>query len=281
MWKLFCLDPEFPETTVGLAEEFVREAYRKAKLEVTNVHYGSWSGAEISEVLSGYILAVRRYVLEFLMRAAAAVEEKSLVVNHTDRKRCTVIVLNYNGEHLLPACLDSLIKQTDAAIDTTVVDNGSTDGSAALVASRYPEVRFLALNSNFGFSRANNAAIQDALERGSDYTLLLNNDTFAATDFVSQMLSVMDADPTIAAVCPKIYFAHKPTTLWYAGGISTFGPVQQGIAAGCRRTKGSSTMIVTLHRRPAVRCWSGVARLKKWGCWISNFGSMRRISIGP
>ncbi len=157
-------------------------------------------------------------VLESSLCRCPQVEEKSLVVNHTDRKRCTVIVLNYNGEHLLPACLDSLIKQTDAAIDTTVVDNGSTDGSAALVASRYPEVRFLALNSNFGFSRANNAAIQDALERGSDYTLLLNNDTFAATDFVSQMLSVMDADPTIAAVCPKIYFAHKPTTLWYAGG---------------------------------------------------------------
>jgi SAM-dependent methyltransferase len=54
------LDPEFPETTVGLAEEFVREAYRKAKLEVTNVHYGSWSGAENPKFYQDIIVAVRR-----------------------------------------------------------------------------------------------------------------------------------------------------------------------------------------------------------------------------
>jgi GT2 family glycosyltransferase len=132
--------------------------------------------------------------------------------------RCTVIVLNYNGEHLLPACLDSLAKQTYTDIDTVVVDNASTDRSAALVAQEYPWVRFLALDKNYGFSKANNAALRDALDRGSDYALLLNNDTFAASDFVSQMLAVMVADNKIAAACPKIYFAHQPNMLWYAGG---------------------------------------------------------------
>jgi GT2 family glycosyltransferase len=134
------------------------------------------------------------------------------------KPRCTVIVLNYNGEKLLPACLDSLARQTGEPIDTVVVDNASTDGSAALVAEHYPSVRFLGLDKNCGFTGANNAALRDALLRGSEYALLLNNDTFAAPDFISNMLAVMLGDPKVAVVCPKIYFAHQPDSLWYAGG---------------------------------------------------------------
>jgi len=133
-------------------------------------------------------------------------------------QRCTVIVLNFNGEHLLPACLDSLARQTGADIDTVVVDNGSSDGSAALIAQKYPWARFIALPENSGFSTANNVALRDALDRGSEYALLLNNDTFAAPDFVAQMLAVIQSDSRIAAVSPKIYFAHQPNALWYAGG---------------------------------------------------------------
>jgi GT2 family glycosyltransferase len=129
-----------------------------------------------------------------------------------------VIVLNYNGEKLLPACLYSLGQQTGVNIDVVVVDNGSTDGSVALVSEKYPWVRFLALDKNYGFTGGNNAAIRDTLARGSEYAILLNNDTFAAPDFVSRMVAVIESDPRIAVVCPKIYFAHRPHMLWYAGG---------------------------------------------------------------
>lgn len=132
--------------------------------------------------------------------------------------RCTVIVLNFNGEHLLPACLDSLAQQRNADIETVVADNASTDGSAALVAQKYPWIRFLALDKNYGFSKANNIALREALDRGSDYALLLNNDTYAAPDFMSEMLKIIDGNPEIGVVCPKIFFAHEPEKLWYAGG---------------------------------------------------------------
>jgi GT2 family glycosyltransferase len=132
--------------------------------------------------------------------------------------RCTVIVLNYNGEKLLPACLDSLARQTGESIDTVIVDNASTDGSAALVAQNYPWARLLSLDKNYGFTGANNAALRDALSRGSEFALLLNNDTYADPDFMAELLAVMDSDPKIAVVCPKIYFAVQPTSLWYAGG---------------------------------------------------------------
>jgi GT2 family glycosyltransferase len=132
--------------------------------------------------------------------------------------RCVVIVLNFNGEHLLPACLDSIARQRDVEIETVVVDNGSTDGSAVLVAQNYPWARFLSLDKNYGFCLANNVALRDVMARGSDYAILLNNDTIAAPDMVSEMIAVIESDSRIAAVCPKIYFAHSPDVIWYAGG---------------------------------------------------------------
>lgn len=137
-------------------------------------------------------------------------------------KRCAVIVLNYNGEHLLPACLDSLALQQNAEVESIVVDNNSSDGSAALVAEKYPTVKFIALDKNYGFSGANNVALRDALNRGFDFALLLNNDTFADPNMVAEMIAAMENDPRVAVVSPKIFFAHKPDTLWYAGGGFNF-----------------------------------------------------------
>jgi GT2 family glycosyltransferase len=137
-------------------------------------------------------------------------------------KRCAVIVLNYNGEHLLPACLDSLALQQNAHIEVIIADNNSSDGSAALVAQKYPFVKFLALDKNYGFSGANNLALREALARGFDCALLLNNDTFADPRMVAEMIAMMESDPNVAVVCPKIFLALKPDTLWYAGGGFNF-----------------------------------------------------------
>ncbi len=170
------------------------------------------------------------------------------------KPRCTVIVLNFNGEHLLPACLDSLAAQSGTNIDTVVIDNASTDGSADLVAQKYPWVRFIRLEKNSGFSIANNLAIRDALERGSDYVLLLNNDNFAAPDFVSEMLAIIEADSSIAVVSPKIFFAHRPDRLWYEAVTLAFGPVRRAIAVGRRLTWVNSTTCRVLPKPRAARC---------------------------
>jgi len=137
-------------------------------------------------------------------------------------KRCAVIVLNYNGEHLLPACLDSLELQQNAELEVIIADNNSSDGSAALVAEKYPRVKLLALDKNYGFSGANNFALRDALARGFEFALLLNNDTFSDPNMVAEMIAMMESDPRVAVVCPKIFFAYKPDMLWYAGGGFNF-----------------------------------------------------------
>jgi GT2 family glycosyltransferase len=128
-----------------------------------------------------------------------------------------VIVLNCNGRELLRACLHSLERQDSCAFETLVVDNGSTDGSLEMLAREFSAVRVLALGANRGFSIANNIAIRDALARGCDYVILLNNDTVADSGCVRELLAAIEQDKRIAAVCPKIYFAAQPDRLCYAG----------------------------------------------------------------
>src|SRR5437667_5050694 len=130
---------------------------------------------------------------------------------------CSVIVVNWNGRQFLEECLSSLRKQSVRDFEIILVDNASTDGSAEFIAEHFPEVVLLTLGTNAGFCAANNIAIRDALSHGAKSVLLLNNDTFVAPDCLDQMFRVMDQDPRIAAVCPKIFCAQSPHLLWYAG----------------------------------------------------------------
>jgi GT2 family glycosyltransferase len=131
--------------------------------------------------------------------------------------KCLVIVLNCNGCTLLRPCLESLARQADSSFETVVVDNGSSDGSLEMLAREFPSVRIIPLRENRGFSIANNVALRDALARGFEYVMLLNNDTIVDPDCVEELLAAIAADESIAAVCPKIYFAAQPDVFWYAG----------------------------------------------------------------
>ena len=92
----------------------------------------------------------------------------------------SVCVANFNGEHLLSDCIDSVLAQEcDAAIEILVHDDASTDGSVALLRTRYPQVHVLASNDNVGFCVGNNRMVERA--RG-EYILLRNNDAALAPD---------------------------------------------------------------------------------------------------
>ena len=98
----------------------------------------------------------------------------------------SVCVANFNGEHLLSDCIDSVLAQEGhVAIEILVHDDASTDGSVALLRTRYPQVHVLASNDNVGFCVGNNRMVERA--RG-EYILLLNNDAALAPDAVSSLL---------------------------------------------------------------------------------------------
>jgi len=104
----------------------------------------------------------------------------------------SVVVVNWNGKHLLGECLDSLLAQRDVNdIDIILVDNGSRDGSVEFVQERYQDVRVINLMENKGFAGGNNAGIRIASGR---YIALLNNDTKADPLWLANLLRTAEAD---------------------------------------------------------------------------------------
>ena len=113
----------------------------------------------------------------------------------------SIIIVNWNGEQHLPTCLDSLAAQSYRDFEVVLVDNGSQDGSLALVRARYPWVRLVPLPENSGFATGNNRGLEQA--RGS-YIVTLNNDTWAAPDWLEVLVRVADAHPAAGMVGCRI-----------------------------------------------------------------------------
>ncbi|MZR32400.1 glycosyltransferase family 2 protein [Sneathiella litorea] len=101
----------------------------------------------------------------------------------------SVIIPNWNGEHLLRLCLDSLRKQTFQDFIVYIVDNGSIDQSIHLLEDEYPEVVVLRHCENLGFSAAINTGIENS--RGV-YIAALNNDTEAHPAWLETIVTAMD-----------------------------------------------------------------------------------------
>ncbi len=120
----------------------------------------------------------------------------------------SVIVPTLNGAHLLPACLNSLLGQSYPNLEVIVADGASTDGTVALLTSRYPAVRLLRLRRNRGFSGNVNAGLRAA--RG-DVLCLLNNDAQAEADWVSVCVATLLEQPNIGSVASKVLFADGRT----------------------------------------------------------------------
>lgn len=100
-------------------------------------------------------------------------------------REVTIIIPNYNGIELLKNCIKTLEEQTCPDFKVLVVDNGSTDGSAE-VRSEVLDLEVVALTGNTGFCGAVNIGIQHT---GTPYVILLNNDTEADPEFVSELLA--------------------------------------------------------------------------------------------
>jgi N-acetylglucosaminyl-diphospho-decaprenol L-rhamnosyltransferase len=121
--------------------------------------------------------------------------------------RVRVVVVSWNGAHLLPSCLDSLLAQTVATdLEVVVVDNASEDGTGAMLSDRYPGVEVVHSESNLGF--AGGADLGLAGFKGP-FVALLNNDATFAPDAIERMVSVMEhpGNERVGAVTAKILLA--------------------------------------------------------------------------
>jgi N-acetylglucosaminyl-diphospho-decaprenol L-rhamnosyltransferase len=129
--------------------------------------------------------------------------------------RISVIVLNYNGRVWLDPCLTALTAQAGAPpFEILLVDNGSTDGSMALVTARFPSVRIVDNSGNLGFAGGNNAGARAAL---GDELAFLNNDTIPAADWLARLHAAMVEASDQAIVTSRIVFLDRPDVIDSAG----------------------------------------------------------------
>lgn len=129
-----------------------------------------------------------------------------------------IIIVNWNQKELTDECLKSLSKVNYGSYKIVLVDNGSEDGSGEYLRKVHPEVKCIMNKENLGFSGGNNVGINYAISKGCDYVYLLNNDTEVDPDFLSEIVEVVENDPTIGIAGSTVFYYKPSDIIWYAGG---------------------------------------------------------------
>lgn len=120
-------------------------------------------------------------------------------------KKFSILLVNYNGKHLLKECLNSIYASTipKDEFEVIIVDNNSRDNSVSFLKKNYPEVLLIESEDNLGFATGNNLAYEHS---SGEYIVLLNTDTTVDPDWLQQLLEAA-RDPQVGIVAPKLYFS--------------------------------------------------------------------------
>ncbi|MCA9902801.1 MAG: glycosyltransferase family 2 protein, partial [Anaerolineae bacterium] len=124
-----------------------------------------------------------------------------------------IVIVNWNTRDLLRKCLKTVYASMgNFSYMVVVVDNASTDDSAAMVESEFPRARLIASPENVGYPKGNNLGLRalgylgagDIAADAPRYALLLNPDTEVPPDALQQMVAFMDAHPEVGAAGPML-----------------------------------------------------------------------------
>lgn len=141
----------------------------------------------------------------------------------------SVLIVNYNGHHLLGDCLAALRQQTVPPLQVIVVDNGSSDGSQAFLQSyAWSALEVLLLERNTGFSGGNNAGLP--LVRG-EVVALLNTDAIADPTWIERALPHF-ASPQVGMVACKTRRLQDPGTIDKVGHLAYADGLNRGRGTG-------------------------------------------------
>jgi GT2 family glycosyltransferase len=134
----------------------------------------------------------------------------------------SIIVLAYNDKQYLDACLSSLLDQDIPSNSYEVIyaDNASTDGSVDYVAEKFPSVRIVRLDKNYGYAEGNNRAAKSARGR---YIAFQNDDTIAHRRWLPELIKALESEPLVKACHPT------GLPLNFGGYNERITPVERGV----------------------------------------------------
>ena len=129
-----------------------------------------------------------------------------------------IVILNYNGRVFLEEFLPTVITHS-IGHQIYVADNASTDDSVAFIKQNYQVVRLIELPTNLGYAGGYNRALAQI---EAQYFVLLNSDVAVTANWVTPVVSLLNAKPQIAACQPKILDFNRPKYFEYAGAAGGF-----------------------------------------------------------
>jgi hypothetical protein len=158
----------------------------------------------------------------------------------------SVIIVSWNTRDLLRECLRSVVSRQSSVVshqssvvslqssqasilktedcqlttEVLVIDNASTDGSAGMVCTEFPEAQLIVNRENVGFARANNQGIRASQGR---YVVLLNSDTIVRPGALAKLVAFMDDHPQAGAVGPRLRRGDGAVQPYAFGGDPTLG----------------------------------------------------------
>ena len=134
----------------------------------------------------------------------------------------SIIIVNYKAPGLVVDCLQTIFTNgTTGNFEVIVVDNFSGDDSEAIIKSWFPQVRWIQMDSNSGFARANNAGIRVA---NGNIVLLLNSDTLNENNAVALCAGRLEASDYIAC---GVQLLHPDRSPQISGNYFTAGGLNQ------------------------------------------------------
>ncbi len=130
-----------------------------------------------------------------------------------------IVILNWNGKKYLSKFLPSLLMSCSKDTRVIIADNNSSDGTISYLKENFPTLTIIEHNTNGGFSKGYNDALKQI---EAEYYCLLNSDIEVTKNWIEPVIKMMDQDPDIAAVQPKILSYNQSEMFEYAGASGGF-----------------------------------------------------------
>jgi len=128
-------------------------------------------------------------------------------------KDISIVILNWNGISYLEKFLPGVVQHANGA-RVILADNASTDDSVVFTQTNFPSVEIIRNEINGGFAKGYNDALKHVQ---SKYYLLLNSDIEVTENWLEPLYELIESNPNIAGVQPKILSFKKPNYFEHAG----------------------------------------------------------------
>ncbi|HYG41177.1 MAG TPA: glycosyltransferase family 2 protein [Cytophagales bacterium] len=133
-------------------------------------------------------------------------------------QKVAIVILNFNGCKFLEKFLPGLLEHS-STYPIYVIDNNSSDNSLELLKAKFPQVRVIVHDRNYGFCQGYNLGL---VQINAQYYILLNSDIEVTANWIDPVIELMEKDPSIAACQPKIKAYHDKESFEYAGAAGGF-----------------------------------------------------------